>query len=101
MNRPNILHIVADQWHADMVGILNPEVITPNIDRIAREGIILVNHYTQNPICTPARVCFHSGQYCHNHGYYAFGGPTPSFPCYFHHFKRYGYRTAAIGATSS
>jgi arylsulfatase A-like enzyme len=77
-NRLNILHIVADQHHARMLGCVDPRVITPNTDRLATEGVRLTNHYTQNPICTPSRVCFHSGQYCHNHGYYSLNGPAPS-----------------------
>lgn len=93
----NILHIVADQHHARMLGCVDPRVLTPNTDRLAAEGVRFTNHYTQNPICTPSRVCFHSGQYCHNHGYYALNGPTPKFPSYLHHFKAHGYRTAAIG----
>jgi choline-sulfatase/uncharacterized sulfatase len=95
--RLNILHIVADQHHARMLGCVDPQVITPHTDRLATEGVRLTNHYTQNPICTPSRVCFHSGQYCHNHGYYSLNGPTPRFPSYLHHFKAHGYRTAAIG----
>jgi len=80
-----------------MLGCVDPQVITPNTDALAADGIRFTNHYTQNPICTPARVCFHSGQYCHNHGYYALNGPTPPFPSYMHHFKAHGYATAGIG----
>lgn len=94
----NILHIVVDQHHANMLGCLEgSQVITPNLDRLASEGVRFTNHYTQNPICTPSRVCFHSGLHCHNHGYYALNGPTPAFPSYMHHFKAHGYKTAGIG----
>ncbi len=95
--RMNVLHIVADQHHARMLGCVDPQTITPNTDRLAASGIRCTNHYTQNTICTPSRVCFHSGQYCHNHGYYALNGPTPKFPSYLHHFRDHGYRTAAVG----
>jgi choline-sulfatase/uncharacterized sulfatase len=88
---------VADQHHANMLGCVDPQVLTPNTDRLAAEGVRFTNHYTQNPICTPSRVCFHSGQYCHNHGYYSLNGPTPAFPSYLHQFKAHGYRTAAVG----
>jgi choline-sulfatase/uncharacterized sulfatase len=95
--RRNILHIVADQHHARMLGCVDPQVITPHTDALAADGIRFTNHYTQNPICTPSRVCFHSGQYCHNHGYYSLNGPTPAIPSYLHHFRAQGYRTSAIG----
>ena len=56
------------------------------------------NAYVQNPICTPSRVCWHSGQYAHNHGYYGLSGPKPSgLPTVLGHFRRHGYKTAAIG----
>jgi arylsulfatase len=96
-SRPNILHFVVDQHHARMLGCADPTVLTPHADQLAREGVRCLNHYTQNPICTPSRISFLSGQYCHNHGYYALNGPTPTFPSYIHHFKNHGYRTAAIG----
>lgn len=103
-DRPNVLLLVADQHHHAMLGQPNDPAtqgtapaITPVQDALAAEGVRFVNHYTQNPICTPSRICFHSGQYPHNHGYYSLTGPTPTFPSFMHHFKAAGYRTAAIG----
>jgi choline-sulfatase/uncharacterized sulfatase len=94
----NVIHIVSDQHHAGLMGCAgSPQALTPNLDALAAHGTRCTNHYTQNPICTPSRVCFLSGQYCHNHGYYALNGPTPVLPTYMHHFKAHGYRTAAIG----
>jgi choline-sulfatase/uncharacterized sulfatase len=56
------------------------------------------NAITQNPICTPSRMCFLSGQYCHNHGYYALSGANPGgLPNLFGHFRRAGYTTSAVG----
>ena len=97
--RPNVLMILADQHNARLMGCAgHPHAITPNLDRIAAEGVRLPNAITQNTLCTPARVSILSGQYCHNHGYYALVGPscqTP--PSLFAHFKARGYRTAGIG----
>jgi choline-sulfatase/uncharacterized sulfatase len=42
-------------------------------------------------------MCFLSGQYAHNHGYYALSGPAPDFPTFLGHFREHGYRSAAIG----
>jgi len=97
--RLNVLHIIADQHQAAVMGCEgHGQAITPNLDRLAAEGTRFTNAYTQNPICTPSRVSIFSSQYCHNHGYYGLCGPRPeALPSFFSHFKAHGYRTAGIG----
>jgi arylsulfatase len=97
--RPNILFILSDQHNAKVLGHKgHPDVQTPNLDRMATEGVRFDNAISQNPICTPSRVSWLSGQYCHNHGYYGLSGPTPKgLPTILGHFRHAGYRTAAIG----
>ena len=96
--KPNILFILSDQHNAKVLGHKgHPDVKTPNLDQLAAEGVRFDNAITQNPICTPSRMCWLSGQYCHNHGYYALSGPRPALPSVFGHFRRSGYRTGAIG----
>ncbi len=100
MNKPpNILFIISDQHNAKVMGHKgHPDVKTPNLDRMAAEGVRFENAITQNPICTPSRMCYHSGQYAHNHGYYGLDGPNPGgLPTIFGHFRKAGYRTAALG----
>ncbi|MHC4253183.1 MAG: sulfatase family protein, partial [Planctomycetota bacterium] len=99
-DRPNVLFVLSDQHNAKVLGHKgHPDVKTPNIDRLAAEGVRFDRAVTQNPICTPSRVSWLSGQYCHNHGYYSLSGPNPGgLPTVLGHFRRYGgYRTAAIG----
>jgi len=95
----NILFIVSDQHNAKVTGYAgHPQVKTPHLDRMAAEGVRFDVGITQNPICTPSRVSFLSGQYCHNHGYYGLSGPNPNgLPTVFGHFRRHAYTTAAIG----
>ncbi len=95
----NVLFILSDQHNAKCLGHKeHPDVKTPNLDKMASEGVRFDNAITQNPICTPSRMCFISGQYAHNHGYYGLSGPKPNgLPTLFGHFKRNGYKTAAIG----
>ena len=95
----NILHIMSDQHHAGCTGYAgHPQALTPNLDRLAAESVQFTRCYTQNPICTPSRVSLLSGQYCHNHGYFALCGPRPDhLPSYMSHFRDHGYRTAGIG----
>ena len=97
--RPNILFILSDQHNAKVLGHQgHPDVKTPHLDRLASEGVRFDNAITQNPICTPSRVSFLSGQYCHNHGYYGLSGPHPGgLPTILGHFRRAGYRTGAVG----
>ncbi len=99
MNKPNILFIVADQHNAKVLGHKgHPDAQTPHLDRMAREGCRFDKAITQNPICTPSRVSFLSGQYPHNHGYYSLSGPNPGgLPNIFGHFRAAGYFTAAMG----
>ncbi len=97
--RPNVLFILSDQHNAKVLGHQgHPNVKTPHLDRLAAAGVRFDTAITQNPICTPSRVSFLSGQYCHNHGYYGLSGPNPGgLPSLFDHFRAAGYRTSAIG----
>ena len=93
MNRPNVLFLIADEHNAKCLGAAgHPFVSTPNLDRLASQGVRFANAVTQSPICTPSRICYASGQYPHNHGYYANQGANPNgLPTLFGHFRRAGY----------
>ena len=63
-NQPNILWICTDQQRYDTIGALNnPQVHTPNIDRLAASGVAFERAYCQSPICTPSRASFLTGMY--------------------------------------
>ncbi|MCE5328102.1 MAG: sulfatase-like hydrolase/transferase [Planctomycetaceae bacterium] len=97
--QPNILFILSDQHNAKYLGAAgHPHVLTPNLDRMAARGVRFDAAVAQNTICTPSRVCQLSGQYCHNHGYYALLGPRPAgLPTVLGHFRKAGYHTAFVG----
>lgn len=62
--RPNILWICTDQQRWDTLGATgNSFVHTPNIDDLARSGIVFDRAYAQSPICTPSRASFMTGRY--------------------------------------
>jgi len=66
--RKNILFITADQWRGDSLGCVGHSVVlTPNIDQLAREGVIFRKHYTQTVPCGPARASLLTGLYAMNH----------------------------------
>ena len=53
---PNFVFILADDLGYGEVGVFDQEFIeTPNIDQLAKEGMILTDHYTGSPVCAPAR----------------------------------------------
>ena len=62
--RPNILFILADDmgW-GDLSCYGRPDYQTPNLDRLAKEGMRFTNAYSAAPVCTPTRVGFHTGRY--------------------------------------
>ncbi|MFW6059935.1 MAG: sulfatase [Phycisphaeraceae bacterium] len=100
MNSPNILFLFSDQHNARCMSCAgHPEVRTPHLDRLAREGTRFANAYANNPICTPSRVSFLSSLYPSTHGYYGLYGPEPAAPMtsLFRWFAEHGYRTGALG----
>lgn len=68
--RPNILMIVSDDQGYHDLGLINPEIITPNLDRLAREGTRLTDFYVAWPACTPSRAAFLTGRYPQRNGIY-------------------------------
>lgn len=67
--RPNILLILPDQMRASAMGCDgNEEVRTPNIDRLAAEGMLFKRTYANVPVCCPARSILMTGTYPHVNG---------------------------------
>ena len=104
MGRPNILLITMDELNARALGYAgDPTVQTPNIDRLAREGIVFNRAYTTQPICTPARATMWTGQHPANHGVQgnkftgSEGGLATGTPTFSKALQQQGYETALIG----
>ncbi len=100
--KTNILLILADQQRYDTIGQAGYEyMITPNLDKLAREGCIFHQAYSSNPVCMPARHDLLLGMPSKAHGYFA-NCETKcmedySLPTLPRVFTEAGYRTAAIG----
>lgn len=71
--QPNILYINADDLGVMDVGYNNAKFSTPNIDRLAQEGLIFENAYAPAANCAPSRSCVHSGQWGPRHGVFTVG----------------------------
>lgn len=98
MPKTNILLITSDQQHYSTLGIRNPEIDTPNLDRLAREGMLFERAYCPNPTCTPTRASLITGQYPSQHGAWTLGTKLPeSAPVVGDCLDGAGYRTALVG----
>ena len=97
--KPNILFILLDDLRWDTVGYAgHPNLKTPNIDRIANEGVNFRNAFSTTSLCSPSRASLLSGLYAHRHGvtnnFTEFPSALDSFP---KALQRAGYTTAYIG----
>ena len=101
MKQPNILLIMADQQRADAMGCSGGWISTPNLDRIAAEGVRFTNAVTTSPACVPARMSQITGRYPHNtqvwnNFRHDLEAETPSW---WRAVRDAGYRTSLFGKT--
>jgi arylsulfatase A-like enzyme len=67
--KPNIIFVLTDDHRWDALGVMgNPIIQTPNIDKLARQGLIFRNAYVTTSICAVSRASFLTGQYQSRHG---------------------------------
>ena len=97
--KPNILFIMSDDHAAHAISCYGSKINeTPNIDRIAEEGIRFNNCFCTNSICSPSRAAILTGKYNHLNGVKSindsFDGRQQTFPKL---LQQAGYQTAIIG----
>jgi len=97
--QPNIIYIMSDDHDADAISVYNKKFIsTPNMDRIAKEGMKFTNCFVGNSICSPVRATVLTGQHSHLNGIKdnrtPFDGTKVTLPKL---LKEAGYQTALIG----
>ena len=98
MSRPNILLITTDQQHFDTLGIDNPRIHTPNLDRLARQGTLFDRAYCSNPVCSPARSSILTGLYPAWHHCWTIGVKLPEdVPTVTDALANAGYDTTLVG----
>lgn len=96
--KTNILFISTDQQHWSAMGYLNPEVHTPNLDRLVKRGTTFHRSYTVNPTCTPTRSSWITGLYPSQHGAYSLGTKLMEhIPTIGDYLQEGGYHTALVG----
>lgn len=100
-NQPNILFIFTDDHTRQALSAYKHPlklIETPNMDRIAKEGMLFERCLVPNPICGPSRAVILTGKYSHLNGFYRngnrFNGAQQTFPKL---LQKSGYQTAVIG----
>lgn len=114
--KPNILWIVTDDQRADSLACFNRAVYgtdesplgyveSPQIDALAKEGVLFTRAIVNSPACGPSRGSMHSGRYPFRNGHYAFEmtHQHPDFvePIVHQTMREYGYSTGAFGKMDS
>ncbi len=99
VKKPNIVFVFADQWRVQSMGYAgNPDVKTPNLDKLASEGVNFMNAISTNPVCTPYRAILLTGQYPLKTGMFMNDVSLyPESKSFAKLFKQEGYNTAYIG----
>ena len=96
--RPNIVFIMTDDHAAHAISAYGSKVNkTPQMDRLARDGMRFDRCYAVNSICTPSRATILTGKYSHKNGvpvFNAFDGSQPNVAKY---LQAAGYQTAMVG----
>ncbi|MDA0317639.1 MAG: sulfatase [Bacteroidetes bacterium] len=103
-SRPNIVFIMSDDHAVSAISAykdwLSELAPTPNIDRIAENGMLMTRTFNTNSICGPSRASILTGKYSHVNGFFKnekggdFDGSQMTFPKL---FQQAGYETAVIG----
>ena len=97
--RPNIIFILTDDQRYDGFGFLNPELKTPVLDSMARDGVYMQNAFVTTSLCSPSRATILTGEYMHDHGIVDNnGGSSERGLTFFPQLlQKAGYQTAFIG----
>lgn len=94
----NVIFIILDDLRYDGMGFLQPQIRTPNIDRLAKRGTYFPNTVVTSSLCSPSRATILTGQSTRNHGIVDNNNSSEKeltfFPAY---LQKAGYQTAFIG----
>ena len=99
MTKPkNVIYILTDDQRYDELGFMNPVISTPNMDRMANEGVHFENAFVTTALCSPSRASILTGQYMHDHGVVDNNKPPREGSIFFpQYLQTAGYDTAFIG----
>ena len=101
-SKPNVLFIALDDLN-DWIGCMggHPQTLTPNLDRLAAEGVLFTNAHCSAPACNPSRISLFSGRSPHATGIYTnaqkLRDVLPDVTLLPKHFSNHGYRASGSG----
>ena len=97
--RPNLLFLIADDHAGYVLGANgNAQAETPNLDRLAREGVNFSSHFCNQPVCTPSRQSLLTGEMPSAAGVTVLRTPlSPDKPTLAKQLQKAGYATAVFG----
>jgi len=111
-SRPNVLFLISDDTATKYLGCYGGQVLTPNLDALAADGILFTDAHVPTPVCTPSRYSYQTGKYASRGIAASEGEPAPSEdivrvgfnaairpgdPCLATMLKGAGYRTGFVG----
>lgn len=102
LDKPNILFLQADQMASNVLPFYhgNGQAIAPNLEKLAKEGVVFENCYCSSPLCSPSRIGMFSGtRTCHNEVWGNGSEFHSDIPTMMHYLKKSGYRTVVSGKT--
>ncbi len=99
--KPNIILIFPDQHRGEIIGCMGDSVvITSNLDKLASEGVVFTQCFTNSPLCIPARATLMTGKYVSDHGVINNNmEASSSSQSHVRNIRDAGYHTAVIGKT--
>ena len=99
--KPNIILIFPDQHRGEILGCMgDPVIITPNLDKLASEGVVFTQCFTNSPLCVPARTTLMTGNYVSDHGIINNNlEASSSSQSHVRNIRDVGYHTTVIGKT--
>ena len=96
--KPNILFLMTDQHSMRVLGSYGNQIIkTPNLDKLANEGVVFKSNYSQNPICLPSRASLITGKMPSSLGIFGNDGILSEKTTMATVFKAQGYEVAWLG----
>lgn len=96
----NVIFVLSDDHRYDAMGFLHsqPFIKTPNMDRLAGEGVYFKNAFVTTALCSPSRASILTGLYAHKHQVVNNAHPVPDQLVFFSQYlQRAGYQTALVG----
>ena len=97
--QPNIVYIIVDDQRFDALGFMNDAAVTPNMDKMAANGVHFKNAFVTSSLSSPSRASVLTGQYAHNHGIVDNNPNSVAYKLkYFpQELKKVGYQTGFFG----